>query len=220
MTSPRSNVGRRPPTRRSARGPVIACLLAGWFAAALPAAEVMPYQAVVALSGSTEAERAVAFGEALKVAAVRASGRSEAATSPRVVAAAADPSSYVQQYSTTSDHLLKVGFDARAMDRLLQQAGLPLWPAERPLVMVMLFTPTVAGGARAVTVADRVTERIEVERAAQLRGVPIAWPTEALDPATARTRLAGEAAGLLGLGADGSYEWVFAHAGRTLRIEG
>ncbi|HET7203782.1 MAG TPA: DUF2066 domain-containing protein [Steroidobacteraceae bacterium] len=221
MTSTRSNVGRPPPARRSARGRAVACVLAWLLPAMAPAAEVMPYQAVVALGGPTEAERAAAFGEALKVAAVRASGRSDAAIAPRVVAAAADPASYVQQYSTTTDRMLKVGFDPRAMEQLLQQAGLPRWPSERPVVTVMLFTPAVAAGARAVTDADRVTERLEVERAAQLRGVPIAWPTEALDPAAARARLAGEPAGLLGLGGDGSsYEWVFAHAGRTLRVQG
>ncbi len=75
------------------------------------------------------------------MAAVQASGRPEAASAPRVVAAAAEPDSYVQQYSTTADRMLKVGFDARAMEQLLQQAGLPLWPAERPATLVLLFMP-------------------------------------------------------------------------------
>ncbi len=222
MTSTRSSVGRPPPTHRLARGRVVASVLAWLLPTLAPAAEVTPYQAVVALSGTTEADRAAAFGEALKIAAVRASGRSDAATAPRVVAAAADPASYVQQYSTTADRMLKVGFDPRALDQLLQQAGLPSWASERPAVTVMLFTPAVAGGARALMVGDRVTERLEVERAAQLRGVPIAWPTESLDPAAARARLPSEVAALLGLGGGGSggYEWVFAHAGRTVRVQG
>ena len=100
------------------------------------------------MKGATEADRAAAFGDALKVAAVRASGRSAAASAARVVAAAADPMKYVQQYSTTADRMLKVGFDARAMEQLLLQAGLPLWPAERPVTTVYLFP---AGAARAVS---------------------------------------------------------------------
>jgi hypothetical protein len=65
----------------------------------------------------------------------------------------------VQQYATTTDRMLKVGFDGRAIERLLQQAGLPLWPAERPATTILLFLPTFAGAARAVTAADRPPER-------------------------------------------------------------
>jgi hypothetical protein len=224
MTSKRPHVTRPAPARRLARGLTVA--LATWLGAWLPASAALAadgeslYQATVPLRGTGEADRAAAFGEALKIAVVRASGRADAARAPRVAAAAADPSGYVQQYSTTPDRLLKVGFDARAMDQLLQQAGLPWWPAERPPLTVYLFTPTVAGGARALTATDRVPERIEVERLAQARGVPLAWPVGAIDPATARARLGSDRAALLGIGASGNYEWVFAHAGQTLRTEG
>ncbi|HEX6571330.1 MAG TPA: DUF2066 domain-containing protein [Steroidobacteraceae bacterium] len=220
MTSKRTHVASPGPARRIAHGLLVACCLAWLLPAHAFAAEVTPFQATVPLAGASEGDRTTAFGEALKVAVVRASGRAEAATTPRVLAAAADPSGYVQQYSTTADRMLKVGFDARAMEQLLQQAGLPTWPSERPAVTVFLFTSAVAGGTRAITVADRVPERLEVERAAQLRGVPVNWPTGMLDPATARARLGAERAALLGLGAGGSYEWVYAHAGQTSRGQG
>ena len=84
------------------------------------------------------------------------------------VAAASDATRYVQQYSTTSDRMLKVGFDGKAMDRLLQQAGLPLWPLERPVTQVLLVTGSAAGGARAIVEGERVAERAEVERAARI----------------------------------------------------
>ena len=224
MTSKRPHVTSPARARRLAGIALGACATfmpatapTGLAAAAIAAT---PYQAVVPLAGASESDRATAFGAALKVAVVRASGRAEAANAPRVVAAAADPASFVQQYSTTPDRMLKVGFDARAMDQLLQQAGLPWWPAERPTVTVYLFTGTVAGGTRALTVADAAPERAEVERAAQARGVPIAWPAGAIDPAAARARLGADRAVLLGLGASGSYEWVYAHAGQTLRTQG
>lgn len=217
----RGTVGTTAPARNFARGRCRAWL---WLLALAPlplaAAVVAPYQAVVPLQGTAEADRAAAIGEALKTAAVRASGQPEAASAPRIVAAAADPSGFVQQYATTADRQLRVGFDARAMDQLLQQAGLPSWPAERPAVTVLLFTPGVAGGARAVTAADRGPERAEVERAAEARGVPVSWPAESLDVATARSRLATEGATLLGVGGGATYEWVFAHAGQTARGQG
>ena len=70
---------------------------------------------------------------------------------------------------------MKVGFDGQAMEKLLQQAGLPLWPAERPVTTVYLFS--AAGGTRAINAADRVPERAELERAAQLRGLTVVWPS-------------------------------------------
>jgi hypothetical protein len=200
----------------------------GWLAALVvcllpwPAlAETAPYEAIVPLRGSTEADRTASFGDALRVAAVRASGRREAATHARITAAAADPTSYVQQYSTTTGRLLKVGFDSQAMERLLEQAGLPLWPAERPVITVYLFG--AAGGTRVITAADRVPERTELERAAQLRGLDVVWPTEQVDPATAQTLIAardGTGAVLVGIPTGAGFEWTFGHAGPPSRAQG
>jgi hypothetical protein len=206
-------------TARRAAGAALALL--GWFCAAGVAhADVALYQAAVPLKGLGEAERAAGFGEALKVAAVRASGRREAGSAPVVAAAAADPTSYVQQYSTTADRMLKVGFDAAAIERLLQQAGLPLWPAERPVTRVLLFVPTVAGGARAVLAAERPAERIEIERAAQLRGVPLEWPRETVDPASARAQVAAAGAGFAVLAGSAQAGWTFGHAGQVGSTQG
>lgn len=183
-------------------------------------ADVALYQATVPLRGAAEADRAAALGEALKVAAVRASGRKEAAAAPRVVAAAADPSAYVQQYGTTPERWLKVGFDARAMEQLLQQAGLPLWPAERPTVTVYLFTPGVEAGGRAVLAGDRAAERIELERAAEARGVPLTWPVDVVGPGAARGKGGPAEAVLVGQGAGSSFQWTFTHAGQSAGASG
>ena len=173
-----------------------------------------------------------AFGEALRGAAVRASGQRDAGSNPVIAAAAANPARYVQQYSTTADHFLKVGFDARAMDRLLQQANLPLWPLERPVTLVLLVVPSAGGGARAVLEGERVPERIEVERAAQARGLPIGWPRESVDAARVRAMAAdgdtaagapagsGGQAVLAGIGAGERVNWRFVQAGQSARADG
>jgi hypothetical protein len=194
----------------------------------LPAAgyaDIALYQAAVPLHGPTEADRAAGFGEALRVAAVRASGRRAAATNPVVAAAAADPSRYVQQYSTTPDRMLKVGFDGRGVEQLLQQAGLPLWPAERPTTLVELFVPSVAGGTRAVLASERPPERAEIERAAQVRGVPLAWPQQAIDLAQARNPSASAGSGvtqavLVGVGSGAQIDWKFLHADQRMQSQG
>lgn len=219
MTSKRINVGFTAPARGYACGLLATLVLLGmpWQAGR---ADVALYQAIVPLKGTTEADRNAAFGEALKTAAVRASGRPEAASAPRVVSAAAEPNSYVQQYSTTTDRLLKVGFDARAMEQLLQQAGLPLWPAERPATTVLLFAPSIAGGARAVLATEHPPERVALERAAQSRGVPLAWPAESVDTSAARARLSSPGPVLAGIGSGGGYDWSFAHAGQSASARG
>ncbi len=219
MIAYRTNVVSEGTARKFARGLHFLLLLV----APLAWGDVALYQAAVPLKSSAEADRAVAISEALRIAAVRASGRRDAGDAPAIAAAAADPSRYVQQYATTSDRMLKVGFDGRAMEQLLQQAGLPLWPSERPTVMVLLFTPSVAGGARAVMAAEKPPERLEIERAAQVRGVPLTWPAESVDAATARARATsagGSAAVLLGSGGPGDYGWTFGHAGQAARGQG
>jgi hypothetical protein len=186
-------------------------------------ADVALYQAAVPLQGQAEADRAAAFGEALKIAAVRASGRKDAGAAPAIAAAASAPTPYVQQYAATADHMLKVGFDGRAIEQLLQQAGLPLWPAERPTTTVYLFLDSVSGASRAVTAAERPAERSELERAAQVRGVPLAWPTETVDAATAASRVAaagGKGAVLVGAPQGGAWQWTFGHSGQTARAQG
>ncbi len=213
--------------------PALAALACILFAASLlplaARADVVVYQAVVPIKGTTEADRTAAFGEALRSAAVRASGRSDAGSNAVIAAAAADPTRYVQQYSTTPDRFLKVGFDARAMDQLLQQAGLPLWPLERPVTEVLLVVPTVAGGARAIVDGDHGPERAEVERAAQARGLPIAWPQANVDASRVRALLAdGDAAQpatsarpvLAGVGSGGTVSWRFSQVGQSARVEG
>lgn len=194
-------------------------------------AEVSIYQAVVPLAGTTAADRDAGFGEALRSAAVRASGQRDAGTNPVVAAAAAEPSRFVRQYSTSADRMLKVGFDAEAMDGLLQRARLPFWPVERPVTVVLLVVPSVAGGQRAVLASDRAPERAEVERAALARGVPIAWPQSVVDAQQVRailsagqgTAVPGEWGGkalLAGAGTSGSIAWVFSEGGRSVRSDG
>lgn len=223
MMAHRTNVAMAGSARKYARGAVIWLLLASPMAALPVVADVALYQAVVPLKGTAEPDRAAALGEALKFATVRASGRRDAGAAPAVVKAAADPAPYVQQYSTTAERMLKVGFDGRAMEQLLQQAGLPLWPAERPATTVFLFVVAVDGAARAVTAAERPPERLEIERAAAERGVPLDWPVATVDLASARasTAAAGtKGAVLVCAPAGGGYDWTFGHAGQTTRSKG
>jgi len=179
------------------RGHALATALACIAACMAPVAgraEVPRYEVTVPLKGNTPEDRAAGMAEAVRAVAVRASGKREAAGNPAI--SGANPAKYVQRYSTTADQMLKVGFDGRAIEELLQQAGLPLWPAERP-----------------VTVIDApVTDRAAVESVAQWRGLPIEWG----EGASASTRRAV----LVGVPSGSEFAWTFTHDGRTKETRG
>lgn len=156
-------------------------------------ADVPMYEVTVPLRGTTQADRTAGLAAALRAVAVKVSGRRDAADSATV--AQADPARYVQRYSVADGPVLKVGFDARATERLLEQAGLPLWPAERPRTAVD------------APAADRAA----IEAAAQLRGLPIVWSPGGAGGATAL--LKGEPSG-------GGFAWTFTHAGTSVTGSG
>jgi uncharacterized protein len=191
MRSSNRNATRGEPTLAAALAVAMALL---WPCAARP--DVPLYEASVPLKGTTEADRAAGMAEALRAVAVKASGQREAADNP--VIAAANPSKFVQRYSTTADRMLKVGFDARSTEQLLQQAGLPLWPAERPLTLVNA----------------PVGDPLELEAAAQWRGLPISWSSGAPAPQE------GASAVLSGVPSGAGFAWTFSHDGRTVQGRG
>jgi len=159
------------------------------------AAEVALYEVKVPLDGTSEAERAAALAEALRAVAVRVSGRREASQNATVTAA--DPARHVQRYASGSDRTLTVGFDGASVDRLLQQAGLTYWAAERPLTLV-----DVAAADRAAAID-----------AAQWRGLPIAWQAGAAAIGPAQAVLKGAPNGP-------QFDWSFSHAGETVQARG
>ena len=160
-------------------------------------AEARLYEVTVPLKGATAEDRAAGMADALRAVAVKASGRREAADSPAINGA--NPSKYVQRYSTTADKMLKVGFDSRAVEQLLQQAGLPLWPAERPVTII------------SAPVADPAA----VEVAAQWRGLPIEWSSGGMTPSASGSR-----ALLTGVPSGAEFAWTFTHDGRSTQARG
>jgi hypothetical protein len=174
-----------------------AACIAACIAPVMARAEVPLYEVAVPVKGATPEDRAAALADALRAVAVKASGKREAASSPAI--AGANPTKYVQRYSTTADKKLKVGFDGGAIEQLLQQAGLPLWPAERP-----------------VTVIDApVTDRAALESVAQLRGLPVEWAAGVGVPPSSARR-----ATLVGVPSGSEFAWTFTHDGRTTQARG
>lgn len=115
----------------------------------LQAAEELPiYRAHGSAKSQADSERNVAasvhFGEVI----VRASGRRDALMNPVIQAAIPKASSYLFSFSYTGNKTeiiegkpqIRVGiqldYSPQAVNQLLKQAQLPLWPSQRPKVLI------------------------------------------------------------------------------------
>lgn len=137
-----------------------------------------------------EQGRDTAFVDALKSVAVKVSGRRDAGA--RLGPAASSPRQYVQRFAFTSDNQLQVAFDSGSVDRLLSDAGLPIWGRERPATLVLVSVPGPDGTPNWLDVNFPAAERETIARSARLRGLPIVWPS--LSPQD-RTMLASASTG-------------------------
>ena len=176
----------RPAFRRRPRAAFVRRFVGGLCAAAAAggAAEVVPwlYDAEVPVASQTQADRQRATSVALARVLARVTGLTRVPFTEPLTAALAAPEHYTLRYSfhtvppPTSAHLdadgaaaglrLRVRFLAAAVRGLLREAELPVWGADRPVVLVWLAvrddhrTAVVAadetdGWARGLAVAAR-----------------------------------------------------------------
>lgn len=153
---------------RASRWLLLLMSLAGVPALAVPVPDL--YEVTVPVTGNRDA----AFSEALRTVVVRASGRRDAVA--RLGGALSDPRRYVQRFGFLADDSLQVAFDSVSIERLLSQAGLPIWGRERPATLVLLNLAGPTGATRWIDATSGAAERDAISRAASQRGLPLVWP--------------------------------------------
>lgn len=121
-----------------------------------------------------EGSRDAAFVEALRTVLVRVSGQRDAPA--RVGAEVNSPRQYVQRFGFTTEGVLEVGFDSVSVDRLLSEAGLPIWGRERPATLVLLSIEEADGTSRWIGSDVPASERDFLAKVARQRGLPLKWP--------------------------------------------
>jgi hypothetical protein len=154
---------------------IVRTLVIGWLGFMSLAAQAVTIPDLYEVTLPIQGNRDSAFPEALKVVAVRVSGRRDAAA--RLGDAANNARRYVQRFSFTADNQLQVAFDANSVDRLLDEAGLPIWSRERPATLVLLNAPFGEAGVIWLDAMVPAAEREAMARIAKERGAPIVWPT-------------------------------------------
>lgn len=155
--------------------------------------------------------RDAAFVEALKTVVVRVSGQRDAPA--RLGSVLNDPRKYVQRFGFTADNVLQVGFDSVSVDKMLQEAGLPIWGRERPAILVLLNVIDPSGYSYWISGDQPNTQKDLLEKVARERGLPLKWPAVApqgLDETTAlqEAERYGANAALLGRSQGGAVRWT------------
>jgi uncharacterized protein len=113
----------------------------------------------------SEGQTPAALQEAMRQALVRATGRRESADDPALASLIGDAPRYVKNRSTGPRGEPQVVFDSAAVERAIGAAGRSVWELERPFTLVVLDPPR--------TRANEDAARVELERVAAERGLPI-----------------------------------------------
>lgn len=150
---------------------LIACVsLSGLPALAAPVSDL--YQVREAVSSQQPEERAAALSRALDTLVLRLTGKADAAQSPALAALRKDPQQLVSQYVYEGETLL-VDFDPNSTERSLRQAGLALWGANRPSILLWWLSDA-SDGSRLI--GDGQAAAAPLNQAAQHRGLPLRLP--------------------------------------------
>ena len=170
---------------------LVACLsiLAFWAPDGLAVEVPGLYTAEVVLDPNDPDAQNTAYRDALREVLVRITGSGAATDPEQLDLLFPNPARFVRQYRPGADDSLIVSLDGPAIERVLEQAGQPVWGADRPLTVVWLAVDWGLGDREIVAADDpdllpgdrRIVERNrmmreQVQEVASLRGIPIVFP--------------------------------------------
>ena len=130
------------------------------------------YQVRTAVSSQQPEDRVAGLNRALDILVVRLTGDSAALQAPGLAELRKDPQQLVSQYGVEGSTLV-VDFDPLTTESRLRDAGLALWGANRPLLLVWWLNEQ---DGSSTLVGDSQEQAAPVQAAAQNRGLPIRLP--------------------------------------------
>ena len=148
------------------------------------------YDAAVPVKEQTQSTFRRAASEGLERVLIRVSGRSQVSDRADIASALANPEPLVVQYryhqplapdndpsavDESPSLMLELSYSPRQVNALLQSAGLPVWSANRPSMLVWLVADT-ATGRRFVGGGEQPELQALMNDEAQRRGLPLQFP--------------------------------------------
>jgi len=143
------------------------------------------YRANTLVKSQSESERNAAARATFGEVVVRVSGQRSALNHPAIKAALPGAQNYlfgfsyhsvaekiIQDGKTVPAIGLQLNYEPKAIEQLLRQSQLPLWPATRPKVLVWLVAKDPTGLRLVPDVADLQAMQAQ----AQYRGLPLGFP--------------------------------------------
>ena len=143
------------------------------------------YIATVPVPDHSEKARLAAARQGLGEVLVKLTGTSGVATRPEVAAMLRRVSSYMLEYSYATlpgdgggpDRLaVRVRFDRAGVDSFLRSNQLPIWPLNRPRLLVWLVEDGPGGVSRFVTGEEAGPLVASLDRGFARRGMPVVYP--------------------------------------------
>jgi uncharacterized protein len=147
------------------------------------------YQQSELVTGQSTAERQQATRQALAKVLVRVSGRSALLQSAGIQSVLDKPQQFVEayRYESTDDIIEQDGlpvpaarlvfnFSRAGIERLLRTQQAPLWPANRPSVLVWLVKDDLSAGRELVSLQDGSELSAAASSLSELRGQPLVLP--------------------------------------------
>lgn len=150
------------------------------------------YDIDVPVADQSTQVRSAAFKQALLVALKRLTGLSDVPMNPAVTGALESPQRYYVEYRYREEDnpvsgaapatvsVLSVRFAQNAIQKLIADAGLPLWSSNRPTTLA--WVAVADGGTRTVVGSnDRTPIAAALRARARERGLPLVLPTQDAD---------------------------------------
>ncbi len=122
-----------------------------------------------------------AIEKALKICLMRVSGLAEIEESDVIRRALAEPSAFLMQYrfETVTDptgvekDVLEANFDKKLIQELSQSARLPIWPADRPSILIWM---SIRSGSSSTMLRTGTAEGVRIAQRARDRGIELVLP--------------------------------------------
>jgi len=143
------------------------------------------YRADVKVVAQSVKSQQKAIRQGLLSVLVKVTGRSQVSSIPAIKNALANSTAYLSDYryvrqdatgAMPAQLMLRVNYSESVIDQLIRTAQLPIWPAERPEVLVWLVTDLPGEGAQYA--GDELLPEIAqfVKLQMQARGIPYVEP--------------------------------------------
>ncbi len=143
------------------------------------------YEGILPVSSQSVSERNQLASQALAQVFVKVSGNNDILAHPKIKTSLASANNLMQEFSYTSmprgsdnakPYLLQLHFDEEGVNKILREAGAPIWGQNRPLILVWLDNEGPNHSPEMIGADSESRLPILFKQIADKRGIPVIFP--------------------------------------------